>query len=514
MSRDGYTLIELLVVIAILAALTAMVVSANPRQGNAQAVELAAAQVCSVLHRARATAIAEHSSTAVVFNIQNAAGSTGRVINNRSGGHWCRILRAGRTPINNNGGTVADIPPLIVTGDQGVPPVATSFYDTWPFTLAPGALLGNGYLYPTFAHVVEEIRADWISEKYSLPAGQVRFLALGDSDEGPRQRARTNKGYGYGTTYPRPYFGWFDTATHRLYPWGGYDPTLPAVASYGGLPAVSTYSGLCFQGPAEAAIPDSRNPADVMYQVDWNANGIIGGADAERGPENAWYLRHAGAPRALVDGEWADFAIVFESDGSAWFPPMKCNRRWYTGDAGVSMPYGGTSISANLKGFGPGDAKAWQTWDNGSQSFPVPNGESIHYARHTSRAFITLAPDSRDDRDTFDSASQALRTLLPMHRVYVSTTGSIGSFSVRHDDDALAKYTAAGHTLWPANPAVLQMSSAADQTWVEQNDRFGWLHTVNANAGTSYWDLVPRGTPITDQVSTEMMTRRIWWLDP
>jgi prepilin-type N-terminal cleavage/methylation domain-containing protein len=500
MNRFGYTLIELLVALAIIAALAAMIVTANPRMSKSASVEMAAEQVCAILRRARTTAIAEHSPTAVIFNIQSAPGSSGRVINNRSGGHWCRVLRSSRSPIGTNSGISTEIPPLLAYGEQDNPPGTTGFYKTWPYNVADGAISGNAHLYSTFARLAEEIRANWISERYVLPAGQVRFLALGDSDEGPRQRVHDEggslSGYGYGTSYPRPYFGWFDVGSGRLYPWGGYDPNLPPVASITGWPAVGTYSGLCYQGPAESVIVDSRNPADRFFSVDWNGDGSISGIDAERGPESAWYLRRAGTPRPLVDGEWGDFAIVFESDGSAWFPPMKCNRRWYPSSTG------------------PADAKGWSTWTSGGKTYMAPNGESIHYSRHTSRAYITLAPDSVDDRDQFDSAAQALRTLLPMHRVYVSTRGAIGSVKVNHDENVLSASEGVGNTLWPSNPSIFTMATAADRTWIERNFRFGWPHEVSTDLYASYWSLRPLGKPISDRVSTEMMTRRIWWLLP
>jgi prepilin-type N-terminal cleavage/methylation domain-containing protein len=550
--RRAFTLIELLCVLAIMALLVGMVLTALPRKGDAAAVELAAEQVCAVLQQARNTAIATQASISVVFNIQNAPGSTGRVINNRSGDHWCRILGKTRKQQLNVSRKSFDMPPFLATssadpywtatnpafnhvnplmGSVQAGPTAAAAYDDYQ----------SWFQWPTFPHLLEEIRADWISPPYTLPRGKVRFLALGDSDEGPRLYAgalsspptytsTVGVNFGYGTTYPRPYFGWYDPASRRLYPWGGYDPNLPAVANIPGYgtsvsETTSTYSGLCYQAPSEPAIPDSRNPEDHAYgKAEFNAGAWYTTLQTDHWPSlvrdtgplpnDTYYLRRQGAPRALVDGNWGDFAIVFEADGTAWFPPMKCNRRWYAqgglpskGVCGPKPAVKGASRTTYL-------LSNFRTSGNDLNAI-APNGESIHYQRHTNRAYITLAPDSPDDRDIFESAKQALRSLTPMFRVFVSTSGVIGYVPVREDDGVLAAYTAQGWTPWPADPAVYAMETS-NRDLIDFNFRYGWLHQKqSAFTGnySGYWELVPRGMPITDRVSAEMMIRRIWWLD-
>lgn len=373
--------------------------------------------------------------------------------------------------------------------------LAAGAYAPWP-TDKSTAMAGNFVVYPTFAHVAEEIKADWISDRYTLPAGQVRFLALGDSDEGPRMHCNS-KGYGYGTTHPRPYFGWYDTLNKRLYPWGGYDPTLPPVSSYtAGWPVVSNYTGLFYQGRNEASILDSRNPASRVFGVDWNGDGSISGTDALRGPENAWTLYEERSPRPLINGDWGDFTIIFEADGTVNFPAMKCNRRFFP------------------DGFSPSDqAKAWSYYA-GNPASTVPNGESIHYMRHTSRAYLTLAPDVKTDTDSFDSAQQALQSMWPMYRVHVTTSGSIGVTRVAWEEGVLDRYRSAGWTLWPASPSIYTMGNTTDQNWIENNFKYGWPHQLDNDVQAPFWTLKPIGKPITDEVSTAMLTRRIWWLLP
>jgi hypothetical protein len=98
---------------------------------------------------------------------------------------------------------------------------------------------------------------------------------------------------------------------------------------------------------------------------------------------------------------------------------------------------------------------------------------------------------------------------MPMYRVFVSATGIIEVVKVRWNDGVLQEAVAAGGTPWPANPATYK-----DAAYLEDNFRYGWLHATGYPASKKFYgDFIPRGRPITDQVSPEMMTRRIWWID-
>jgi len=540
MRGRAFTLIELLIVMGIAVLLAGMVVSVGSRQARGPLVQLAAEQTAALLRRARAMAIANQVPYTVVFNIANAPGSSGRVLNNRTGGHWARIVKPAHLPDGS-----AEAAPLITKesypyGNGAAPrhPTAggpSSWWDTdWTYACTGGwdRRSASGNNLTTFAEVVEDIRGGWASERLDLPSGKVRFLALGDSDEGPRlyqewgagAAGSKHFGYAYGDYYPRPWFGMWHPTERRLYPWGGYDPALPPVPAYGEpMPDSTTYSGLFYQSFRETAASDtaaltkSLNPADRVYQVDWNGNGTISGADASRGPEDAWYQLRQGEVRPLINGEWGDFAIVFRPDGRAEFPPMKCNRRWYAWDQGCPKMASGTGPNdrfAFANGCGASDmAKNWSyhTSDNTLCMYPwvIPNGESIHYARHTSAAFITLAPDSLDDRDSFGSAVEALRSMMPMVRVKVNLSGTVEVVPVRWNDSVLAEAVAMGGTPWPATPAVWN-----DPVQLDAEYRYGWLNESGAPAYQALYTRVkPRGRPITDQVSPEMLSQRIWWID-
>ncbi len=543
--RRGFTLIELLVVMGIAALLAGMVVAVGSRQARGPLVQLAAEQTAALLRRARTMAIANQVPYTVVFNIANAPGSSGRVINNRTGGHWARIVKPAHLPAGL-GETAPLIPKEQYSYQNGSAPRhptaggPSSWWDTdWTYACTGGwdRRSASGNTLATFAEVVEDIRGGWASERLDLPSGKVRFLALGDSDEGPRlyqERGHPKLagskhfGYAYGDFYPRPWFGWWNQADGRLYPWGGYDPNLPPVPAYGEtMPDSTTYSGLFYQGFNETAATDvaaltrSLNPANRTYQVDWNGSGTISGADASRGPEDAWHLLRQGEVRPLINGEWGDFAIVFKPNGQAEFPPMKCNRRWYAWDQGCpKMPVvagkatGPNTTYAFANGCGASDmAKNWSYFTSDSEKYlypwVVPNGESIHYARHTHAAFITLAPDSPDDRDSFGSATEALRSMMPMVRVKVNLSGTVEVVPVRWNDGVLAEAVAAGGTPWPATPAVWN-----DPIQLHAEYRYGWLaETGVPTYQVQYSRLKPRGRPITDQVSPEMLSRRVWWID-
>lgn len=485
MSRHrAFTLVELLVVLAIIVLVAAMVGTVSGADGRAAGVRLAAEQVAAMLKQARALALATHEPHAVSFNIQNEPGSSGAVINNRSGGHWCRILRSARYGCSDlpHGTTYTFVPPILPGIASGSGRPAGDPYATFNPQVAEGNRGGENPtpIYPTFAHLAEEIRSCWIGEALNLPAKRVRFLALGDADEGPRWRIRNwdtntlSENQGYGATYPRPYFGWVAAGANgvKWHPWGGYAPSIP-------------FSGLVYQGKGEPAIPDSRHPAQVDLTVQWN--------DWVGSTTSTWTLFQAGDPRPLVNGDWCDFVIVFNPDGTAVFPAMKCNRRWFPAGKGPA-----------------GTAKAWSGLEAywGFQ-YSVPAGESISYERHTGRTYITLAPDAPTDDDTFSSTEDVLRAIMPMYRVYVSRAGGIGVLPVRRNDGVFGDLAAQGlGSPWPPDPGDF-----ANDTFVEQNYRFGWLHAHNANTSAYLGDLTPKGTPIQDQVGKSMLERRAWWTD-
>ncbi len=51
--------------------------------------------------------------------------------------------------------------------------------------------------------------------------------------------------------------------------------------------------------------------------------------------------------------------------------------------------------------------------------------EASNFTARTGEMYITLAPDAEDDTSTFNTAQEALRTIMPMYRVGVSSLGEV-----------------------------------------------------------------------------------------
>lgn len=513
--KSGFTLIELVVALAIIAALLAMTVQSTRGDQREALVRGAAEEFAATCRTVRQQALTTRQPFAIVFNIQNAPGSSGAVLNNRSGGHWYRVLGPSRRTRLIN-----DMPNQVPW--PGGKLVVNHSNDRMTSSCT-GWAIGN------FPDYVADIHTSWIGAERVLPAGKVRFLALGDADEGPRQWRRnshTIQYYGFNgeTTYPRPWFGYFDKATGRWWAWGGYDPA-------------KNYSGFYYEG-SEGDIPDSRHPTTRTVDHDWDANttSIVTVAgklspqylnsvtianterngDAAGDPgyqadypyeiEDEWPMQRAGEPRALVDGRWADARLVFNPDGSVIYGEWNEARRLYGGAAPVppcradqfwSLMSGPTSNA--LWKSGPGD-RSFRV-DTASYSTSSPRSmrpwgaEVAHYDHHTGGWHITFAPDVPEDRTTFASASEVLDALLPAYRVHVGTLGTVRVFRVSRQSGYLATLPA----VWPPNPSDWNGTALINSRY-----RRGYLH-ANNNLN------ILAGTPITDIVDPEMLTRRVWW---
>lgn len=479
--RRAFTLVELMAVLAILACLLAVVFVLNGTDRRDAQVRTAAEQLAAVLARARSLAITGQATYGVAFNIRNAAGSSGEVLNNRDGGHWYRIIGPAR-------GVRYEF--------QGRIPVA-------------GRNLGTSIL-RNFPDFVEEVERSWVGEPQVLPPRQVRFLALSDTDEGSRTRGTGAASggtlwYGSGgeTTYPRPWFGWFDPTAKRLWGWGGYDPSRPR-------------SGFWYQGSGSPVV-GCRNPATRTYDNDFDWSHTIsdhdlnGDGDVVDGGEReaAYPVLTAGEPRPLVNAAWLDACIVFTPSGSARFLEWNRGRRCYeSAQAGLTSTTGWldrNGVSDMAKPGPPG--RRWFT--NSDDVCAYDHDEVGHFDRHTGGWFITLAPDASDDRVAFPDAAEALRTLTPMYRVFVGSAGVIRVIRVRHQEAAFA-----GATLWPPAPATWLATANAGTNPVWRDCRLGWLHQPDTAGASDEAKLVPRGTPISDVVNRQMLENRQWWLDP
>jgi|GEM_PF-6298139 len=479
MRRAAFTLIELLVSIAIIAVLMGIGVMSLQRDQRGGEVRRAAEELSATLAKTRKLAMAKQQSYAVVFNIENAPGSSGRVLNNRSGGHWYRIL--GPSHFRQRSRDVVNAIPW-----------ASSETGTHKGT-------------PNFPDFTEEVRTSWIEEAVPLKAGKVRFLAIGDTDEGPRTRGATpsaggSQPYAVGgdRSYPRPWFGYFDTTQNRLFPWGGYDRAIPG-------------SGFHYEG-TDGAISGCVNPTDRRYDNDFTFDRTFSQANELNFP--LWIKDEA---RPLVNAAWLDACIIFLPNGNVLFGEWNRARRYYENIQAINADeINGVKVFKDRNGVRdrskPGPNPPWKAYRcftdyvHNSWTCPYDIPEVAHFDRHTGGWFITLAPDSRDDRDSFPDAKSALASMTPMWRVYVGSTGSIRAMPVANPIGWLD-----GRPAWPPTPSVWEgaASNASDPLW--QDCRLGWLH--QPDTGSNGTLLIPRGKPITDVVTTEMLSNRVWWLD-
>lgn len=121
----GFTLIEMLVVLTIVVVMLGFVMGIPTSDQREEHVRGAAEELAAVLRETRTRAIRKNTPYGVVFNIQNAPGSSGRILNNRSGGHYYRLIG----PRDTHGGLSAgadwsdwnDLPWPRVGGNDPVP---------------------------------------------------------------------------------------------------------------------------------------------------------------------------------------------------------------------------------------------------------------------------------------------------------------------------------------------------------------------------------------------------------
>jgi hypothetical protein len=372
MSRRGgaFSLIELLMVVVIVA-LTCSLISFMPQTARKDAdVQAAAQELAATLREARNLAMRTHAMHAVVFNIQNAPGSSGRVLNNRGGGHWYRIL--GPWPRGGDDTILA-----------------------WPKFYRDGYLLMQDFL--------TAMDVCWAGEKHVLPARKVRFLALSDQDNGglvqPWSTA-TDGRQRYQPSYPRPWCGYWDPATQRLYPWGGYDHAL-----------VSAARGRCTGG----------------FWYEGNEGEITGSANPNDRLVGSYQLYKAGEPRAVVDARLEDYWFIFYPDGTVAEGPVM-NAREQSFCRGFQAGPGGQSLGDRYEGIG-------NEWDDGS---PMTS-----YQAYTGSWYVTLAPDAVSDDDRFATAAAAVDSELPAYRVGINRIGVVEVVKVRRTPPAGVEFDSA-----------------------------------------------------------------------
>lgn len=377
--RRGFTLVELLTVAAIIALVMGMALSVPRQDRRRAAVEAAARELAATLRQARSLALERRSSYAVVFNLANGAGTSGRVLNNWGGGHWYQILGAGESP--NVRSAMAWTHPLPQLHD--------------PAVALPSVLAAVG--------------GAWYGERHVLAPRQVRFLALSDQDNGMvRLWYRTDaiNMRAFPETYPRPWCGWWEASTGLLHAWGGYDDRRS-----GGQPVTRSTDGrncsaFHYEGSG-GAVAGSLNPADRASSIDGRL------------------LLQAGTVRPVVNADWLDSYVSFRPDGSAAFGDFGELRAWSYGLRGTA--YGG---AATARGD-IGDFTPRFDWSFAAGVIDADTQQAGHFQRRTGFWYITLAPDAETDGNSFPSAQAAQRSLMPAYRIGISPAGEVRIVPVR-----------------------------------------------------------------------------------
>jgi len=373
----GFTLVELLVVIAIMVIMMAMALNIPSADKRRIEVEAVARDLAGTLRQARALALERRAGYAVAFNIANAPGTSGKVINNWAGGHWYQIIGpAEQSSLSATPGPRFPEPKVTYNPDQALPTV------------------------------IRQIAQSWYGERKVLPARKVRFLALSDQDLGHVHIANSGAALlqNFPTSYPRPWCGWFDVGAGRLYPWGGYDPT-GTIRDAANRPC----SGFYFQGGG-AAIPDSRNPTTRTSTI------------------NGSRLLTQGDVRPLVNGEWLDYYIRFTPDGMVDVPAfgqLRATSYEYrmrptlAGAATSSGDLGDLMTAFSSAGWDP-------TGLNNATS-----SQAGTFSARTGCWYVTVSPDADADSDAFPSVQAAVRSMMPSVRVGISSFGEVRIVNVR-----------------------------------------------------------------------------------
>lgn len=470
--RTGFTLIEMLVVMTIIACCASMIFATGTmrRDERRAQVQGAATELAGVLRKARAFAMERNIVAALSFNIENAPGSSGWTLNNRSGGHWYRIVGA-------------------ATWSQAYGFV---YNQSGHFPFPHVRYNSSGSDYP-FSGWLNAIDGAWYGDRHVLPKGKVRFLAIGDQDNGGRSGAgNLYQPAGQQHFYPRPWFGRWDEAGRRLHPWGGYNPACKdfvstvRTCSDG---SVMSYSGFYYEG-YDGRITGCVNPAERRLVDDTNGDFLWD--TATDGSTQTFLLYEKDKPRPLIDARWLDLYFIFYPDGTAtWGPPLSARREWGSVvDAGLCKF--GRSLNVNL---GPGERLNHLSSIGTQSMFEVGS-----YLQHTGAWYITLGPDLPDtpdaDQGRYASAMDAIKSMMPMFRVYVTPGGEIGTFEV---SPWLPK---------PPRPAVTWDSTVNAAAW--QSSTF--LSTNYPDGSLREADHTPRSRPVVDFLVPEMLVNANWWM--
>lgn len=502
--RRGFTLVELLVVIAILGIGAGMISSMGFKRDERRAlVQGAATELAGVLRQARAYAMDRNIIAAVSFNIANAPGSSGWVLNNRSGGHWYQIVGAAQMRVGSD-------------ASLGTQSVQTGHFP-FPQRLGGGWIGDSGN--PSYESAirlhVEAMGSAWYGDRHVLPKGKVRFLAIGDQDNGMRwQHSGSYQPAGSNFFYPRPWFGRWDQTGKRLYPWGGYQPQFKGTATYADNTTKASPTAFFYEGK-DGPITGSAHPSDRLVYDDSTGDGVSKESDGEYAASaRRFRLWKSGDPRPVIDAAWLDLYLVFYPDGTIAFGmPLTLRRIWGEQRGGSMRCYGDgqpivganrhyqnfKSSSNNVQLLGPGDRCSPRDPVDEAFSPDVQRMfEVSNYLSHTGAFYITLGPDAQSgdgaDEGRFDSVQKAIDSMTPMFRVCIRPSGDITWFEVK-------KFAPTGTTVsWV--PGITP-ASWSNQSFIEGSYPDGSLRNA---------DLSPRGRPVVDMLLPEMLTQANWWM--
>lgn len=401
----AFTLIELLVVMTIIGLLSTMMMFSF-EEGPKEKVKQSARELQAVLQRARTLALSTGRMHGVSFHIENAGDGT--VLKNFSqrdgekfpGRHWYCIIGPDSSDVD---GRSSEIIPIARNGD-------TRIY----------------FALDTF---VKSFESAQVGPRHYLQPG-VRFLALGDSDTLYSKRS----GYD-NATYPRPWFGYYDTTESILYPWGAYNRDIDL-----DLPSQNT--GLDYEGedgpiPYDADLDTNINPPEVWGRISKYAVAphhtfvdsnlpdssfyswyLIAGNN--NGPDVSYLASADGKkkPRPLVNAMWGDCVILFDKRGQAvWSYPI-ARDEYFKDYKGSERPT--FEVTRSEDGYNCGR-------DNMGIS---------HKEDKTGGYYITLARDvDEEDEDLyaqentttgqpaynkFNSVEDAFQSITPFVRVFVN----------------------------------------------------------------------------------------------
>ncbi|NRA37422.1 MAG: hypothetical protein HRU15_04735 [Planctomycetes bacterium] len=399
--RIAFTLIELMVVLTLMLTFSSMIVSLFSTNEK-DALTTAAVELQTVLQRARSLSRSTQQGHAVIFHIENSG--DGSVLKNFSdiddaefkGRHWYAIIGpdTSTTELENNG-------PGSGRNTQTIPKAKYKY---------------GWYTFLHLSDYEEGLKGKQIGPRHYLPQG-VRFLALSDTDN---EYGSYNE-----DSYPRPWFGYYDSANKKLYPWGAYNRDIDAALEA----AVGKFActGLDYEGDDGQIAYDANsdcnlNPSSVwgrihatataIYPSDVTGSGKFDPCGLDMyGDPNLKYLGpdttlYAGKPRAVVNGYWGDYMIMFDATGSAMMEHGHGRRLYF------SSQY---------------DDRNTPDWDpnNGCSR---KNMEVSNATNFTGAMYITLARDIDIDDEVYNGSTDPI-------------SGASDYYSFESVDDALESIT-------------------------------------------------------------------------